>query len=77
MFPSLADDWKQQSSATHGLDRFNAQQFTQLAHEFPVTWTAIHGSAPAGMDCPYQHDGYAVCKIPDAPGLSASASGAE
>jgi outer membrane protein assembly factor BamB len=78
MFPNLADDWKQQSSATHGLNQFTAQDFTRLAHEYPVTWTAIHGAAPAGMDCPYQQGGYAVCKIPDAPGLTASsATGAE
>jgi len=78
MFPNLADDWKQQSSATHGLDQFTARQFTRLAHEYPVTWAAIHGHAPAGMDCPYQQRGYAVCKIPGAPAMTASSSpGAE
>ena len=74
IFPNLADDWKQQSSATRGLNHFSAQDFTRLAHEYPVTWTAIHGPAPAGMDCPYQQNGYAVCKIPDAPGLTVSSS---
>jgi hypothetical protein len=78
MFPNLADDWKQQSSATSGLNHFTAQDFTRLAHEYPVTWTAIHGPAPAGMDCPYQQRGYSVCRIPGAPGLTASSSpGAE
>ncbi|MGB6743840.1 MAG: hypothetical protein WBE38_09285 [Terracidiphilus sp.] len=70
IFPNLADEWKQMSSATGGLNHFSAQDFTRLAHEYPVTWTAIHGPAPAGMDCPYQQRGYAVCKIPGAPGLS-------
>jgi hypothetical protein len=70
MFPNLADDWKQQSSATRGLNHFTAADFTRLAHEYPVTWTAIHGPAPASMDCPYQQRGYAVCRIPDAPGLT-------
>lgn len=69
MFPNLADDWKQQSSATRGLNHFTAQDFVRLAHEYPVTWTVIHGAAPAGMNCPYQQRGYAVCRIPDAPGL--------
>jgi hypothetical protein len=32
----------------------------------------IHGPAPSGMDCPYQQRGYAVCKIPGAPGLALS-----
>lgn len=76
IFPNLADDWKQQSSATRGLNHFTAQDFTRLAHEYPVTWTAIHGPAPAGMECPYQQSGYAVCKIPDAPGLTSSSPGA-
>jgi hypothetical protein len=76
IFPNLADDWKLESSATRGLNHFTAQDFTQLAHRYPVTWTAIHGPAPAGMDCPYQQSGYAVCRIPDAPGLSSSSPGA-
>jgi len=74
IFPNLADAWKQQSDATRGLNHFTAQDFTRLAHEYPVTWTAIHGPAPAGMDCPYQQRGYSVCRIPDAPGLTAAPS---
>jgi hypothetical protein len=69
IFPQLADEWKQMSSATKGLDHFNAADFTRLAHAYPVTWAVIHGPAPAGMECPYQQSGYAVCRIPDAPGL--------
>jgi hypothetical protein len=69
IFPQLADEWKQMSSATEGLDHFSAADFTRLAHQYPVTWTVIHGPAPAGMDCPYQENGYAVCRIPDAPGM--------
>ncbi len=67
LFPQLADEWKQMSSATRGLNHFSAQAFTRLAHEYPVTWTVIHGPAPAGMDCPYNRNGYAVCRIPGAP----------
>jgi hypothetical protein len=70
IFPALADEWKRQTNATYGLNHFTAADFTRLAHEYPVTWALIHGPAPAGMDCPYQRQGYAVCKIPDAPGLS-------
>jgi len=69
IFPNLATEWKQMSDATSGLNRFNAEQFTRLAHEYPVTWTVIHGSAPDGMYCPYDQHGYAVCQIPGAPGL--------
>ncbi len=71
MFPALAGEWKQMSDATYGLNHFTAADFTRLAREYPVTWTVIHGPAPAGMECPYQQQGYAVCKIPNAPGLGA------
>ena len=70
IFPALADEWKRQTDATYGLNQFTAADFTRLAHEFPVTWAVIHGPAPAGMNCPYDRQGYAVCEIPDAPGLA-------
>jgi hypothetical protein len=71
IFPALANEWKRESNATYGLNHFTAADFTWLAHEYPVTWAVIHGPTPAGMDCPYQQQGYAVCKIPDAPGIAA------
>lgn len=74
LFPNLADEWKQMSDATSGLNSFNAEQFTRLAHQYPVTWTVIHGAAPSGMYCPYDHQGYAVCQIRDAPGLTDQSS---
>jgi hypothetical protein len=70
MFPNLAVEWKQMSNATYGLDEFNAQDFTRLARQYPVTWTVIHGPAPAGMECPYRQRGYSVCPIPGALGLA-------
>jgi hypothetical protein len=70
MFPDLAGDWKQMSDATYGLNHFSADEFTRLANQYPVSWTVIHGSAPNGMDCPYQQGGYAVCRITGAPGLT-------
>jgi hypothetical protein len=66
MFPHLAVEWKQMSNATYGLDQFSAEDFTRLARQYPVTWTVIHGPAPAGMECPYQQRGYSVCPIPGA-----------
>jgi hypothetical protein len=69
MFPKLAVKWKQMSDATYGLNHFSTDDFTRLAHEYPVTWTVIRGPAPAGMSCPYQQRGYAVCEIAGAPGL--------
>jgi hypothetical protein len=70
IFPELAVEWKQMSDATYGLNHFTAADFTRLAHEYPVTWAVIHGPAPAEMICPYEQQGYSVCRIPDAPGLA-------
>ena len=73
VFPALAPEWKRMSDATYGLNSFAASDFERLAREYPVSWTLIHGVAPAGMECPYQQRGYAVCEIPRATTLSAQA----
>ena len=65
LFPALADEWKQMSSATYGLNHFSAAQFRHLQHEYPeVNWTVVHGAAPAGFNCPYHQRGYEVCSLP-------------
>jgi len=65
LFPGLADEWKQMSNATYGLNHFSGSEFRSLKEQYPeVTWTVIHGPAPAGMACPYQQRGYAVCQVP-------------
>jgi len=70
IFPPLAAEWKQMSDATFGLNQFDVGKFERLAQAYPVTWTVIHGSAPIGMVCPYQQQGFAVCQIPGASGIS-------
>jgi hypothetical protein len=65
LFPDLAEEWKQMSDATYGLNHFDVKRFRSLRGEYPqVSWTVIHGSAPTGMDCPYQQQGYSVCRLP-------------
>jgi hypothetical protein len=65
LFPSLADEWKAMTNATYGLNHFNAADFRRLRSEYTaVSWTVIHGAAPADMHCPYQQRGYSVCQIP-------------
>lgn len=65
IFPFLAPEWKQMSNATYGLNHFKAEDFRRLQQEYPaVSWTLIRGEAPAGFDCPYQRDGYSVCRLP-------------
>ena len=66
LFPGLAVKWKDMSGATYGLNHFSIERFRRLKLEYPpVTWTVIHGLAPAGMDCPYQQGGFSVCRMPD------------
>jgi hypothetical protein len=65
LFPALADEWKQMSNATYGLNHFQAKDFVRLRQQYPeVSWTVIHGSAPQTMNCPYLQGGYAVCQLP-------------
>lgn len=65
LFPDLADEWKSMSDATTGLNHFSKADFEHLRAEYPpVDWTLIRGAAPAGLACPYQRQGYAVCRIP-------------
>jgi hypothetical protein len=64
LFPALADEWKQMSNATYGLNHFQARDFLRLRGEYPaVSWAVVHGPAPKGIYCPYQEQGYAVCRI--------------
>ena len=65
IFPALAEEWKQQSLATKGLNNFQQKDFLQLQAAYPVvTWTLLHAPAPSSLNCPYQHDGFAVCRLP-------------
>lgn len=65
LFPDLADEWKEMSNATYGLNHFSPAQFANLRREYPeVTWTVIHGGPPSGFDCPYVKDSFSVCRIP-------------
>jgi hypothetical protein len=65
LFPGLAEEWKQMSNATYGLNHFRLDDFRRLKSEYAaVSWTVIHGPPPTGMHCPYQQGGYAVCQMP-------------
>ncbi|UWZ83038.1 DUF6798 domain-containing protein [Occallatibacter riparius] len=75
LFPTLADEWKQMSTATTGLNHFTQADFQRLNTEYPaVTWTVVHGPALTGLNCPYQQQGYAVCRIPSATSPSTTLS---
>ncbi len=76
IFPFLAPEWKQMTNATYGLDHFSLDRFHDLRNEYPdVSWTVIHGAAPAGLDCPYQKDSYNVCRMPEPDGRQSMGGG--
>lgn len=65
LFPGLAGEWKQMTNATYGLNHFSAADFRRLKSEYSeVSWTVVHGAAPAGLSCPYNQRGYVVCLLP-------------
>jgi len=65
LFPIAADEWKSMSNATFGLNHFSSARFRSLNLQYPeVSWTVIHGPVPDGMTCPYQQQGYVVCRMP-------------
>jgi hypothetical protein len=73
LFPDLAPEWKQMSNATYGLNHFTRADFSRLQQQYPVvSWTVVHGSAPQGLDCPYQQRGYAVCRLATMTALTSS-----
>jgi hypothetical protein len=63
LFPQLAAHWKEQVDAQQGLEQFKPGEFRRLASLYPVTWMVTGQAVPAGLVCPYQNGGVAVCKI--------------
>ena len=64
LFPDLAPEWKRMSTAATGVNHFTVEDFRRLQVEYPaVNWTVIHGSAPAGLSCPYDQGGFVVCRL--------------
>jgi hypothetical protein len=63
LFPQLADEWKRQTQAASGWEKFDLQDFRKLATEYPVTWILTSSPGPRGAVCPYQNQDIAVCRI--------------
>jgi hypothetical protein len=68
LFPALADDWKNEVQAQSGWAALDRRGFEHLATLYPVTWILTEGPGPAGLTCPYRHEGLSVCRI-DGPGI--------
>jgi hypothetical protein len=63
LFPQLADHWKAQVNAQIGWEKFDRRDFERLAKLYPVTWVVTRSPGPAGLTCPYEREGLAVCRI--------------
>lgn len=64
LFPAVATDWKQQQIAMQGWNNFTVDDFKRLARKYPIQWVVLQNRVPPGLECPYQSQGIAVCKIP-------------
>jgi hypothetical protein len=63
LFPARADEWKRQTQAASGWEKFQLQDFRKLAAQYPVTWIVTGRPGPSGATCPYQNRDLAVCRI--------------
>jgi hypothetical protein len=62
--PDLAPLWQQQTQAAAGWKHFKKQDFLQLQQEFGVNWIVVQSPGVEGLDCPYQNEAVAVCRLP-------------
>jgi hypothetical protein len=60
--PDLAPTWKKQVESMRGYENFTREDFLRLRSEYGVDWALIEKSVP-GLNCPYEQDGLAVCRI--------------
>ena len=60
--PDLAPAWKMQVDAQRGYEGFSRDDFLRLKAEFGADWAVVETNV-AGMNCPYQQGGLAVCRI--------------
>lgn len=63
LFPRLAEEWKRQTLATAGWDKFDKQDFERLVKLYPVTWIVTRSPGPEFADCRYRNQDLAVCRI--------------
>jgi hypothetical protein len=63
LFPQLADEWRRQTQAASGWEKFQLTDFRKLAAQYPVTWILTTSPGPSGAICPYRNRDLAVCQI--------------
>lgn len=64
MFPALAQTWQEQVDAQRSWRDFRVPDFDNMHRRFGVTWFVLELAQTGGMNCPYNHSGLYVCRIP-------------
>jgi hypothetical protein len=64
MFPALAQVWQEQVDAQRNWGDFKEPDFVNLHTQFGVNWFVLDKRQAADMDCPYNHSGLYVCRLP-------------
>jgi hypothetical protein len=63
MFPPMAEEWQRQVQAQNGWKNFQPQDFARLRAKYGVNWVVLEQPGLADMDCPYQNQAVAVCRL--------------
>jgi hypothetical protein len=65
MFPyrPLPEHWREQVRAQTGWKSFTTADFDRLHRTYGVTWVVLERPPIAGLDCRYQNDVLAVCRV--------------
>lgn len=63
MSPELGERWVAESKAIAGWRTFTVADFQSLQHQFGVTWVVVAQPRIAGLDCPFENEAAAVCRL--------------
>lgn len=63
MFPKMAEDWKEQSSAQAGWNGFQRADFLALRRTYGINWVVVENPASAELLCPYRNARLSVCHV--------------
>jgi hypothetical protein len=63
MFPPLADLWWEQYQAQKDWKRFGPADLENLHQRYGVNWVVLQVPGIPGVDCPYQNNAVAVCRL--------------
>ena len=62
--PQLGPEWDRELKAQQGWSQFKLADFDRLHRDFGVGWVIVAYPQPAGLDCGWDDDRLAVCRIP-------------